>query len=240
MEYLLNDAVYFDDEKRTLKDQNTEIQLSVATSKLLSELISSNEQQVSRVTLLENVWENMGLVASDNNLNRNISLLRKAFQEFNVPVEIETLPKQGFILHSKVDIISAHPVAISSPANPKKNLASFYISAICAAFFVALLSFSINYSNKDDIGLQKYKDIERCQVFANDKKVNTSHIDDFFKSPLGLKISEVCKTQHKDIYFDDSKVPMNNRAYATHVVLCGNEKIGSDDECKNFINYNNN
>jgi DNA-binding winged helix-turn-helix (wHTH) protein len=240
MEYLLNDSVYFDDEKRTLKDQNTEIQLPVATSKLLSELISSNEQLVNRATLLENVWENMGLVASDNNLNRNISLLRKAFQELNVPIEIETIPKQGFIFHGKVDVISAQSVATSVPVSPKKKLTSCYVSAICATFFVALLLFSINYSNKDDISLQKYKDVELCQVFSNDKKVDTNHIDEFFKSPLGLRISEICKTQSKSIYFDDNKVPIKNRAYGTHVVLCGNETTGSDDECKNYINYNNN
>ncbi|XXD07981.1 winged helix-turn-helix domain-containing protein [Klebsiella sp. R445] len=240
MKYLLNDTLYFDDEKRTLKDKSTETQLAVATSKLLAELISSNGQQVSRMTLLENVWDDMGLVASDNNLNRNISLLRKAFQEFDVSVEIETVPKQGYIFHGKVDIISGQDVTISTAVNKKAGLIRCYISMFCALLFITLLYFSIHHSSQDNVDLVKYKNIGSCQVFLNDKKINVKHVDSFFTSPLGLRISENCKTQKKNIYFDDNKIPISNRAYETHVVLCGDEKKEADDECKNYINYNNN
>ncbi|MEB7116583.1 winged helix-turn-helix domain-containing protein [Enterobacter cloacae] len=83
MQYLLDGIVHYNDESRILTDNKREVELSLATSRLLNALIDANNSQVSRTELLEKVWEEHGLVASDNNLNRNISLLRKAFLEFS-------------------------------------------------------------------------------------------------------------------------------------------------------------
>ncbi|MDR9963976.1 winged helix-turn-helix domain-containing protein [Enterobacter cloacae subsp. cloacae] len=75
--------MHYNDESRILTDNKREVELSLATSRLLNALIDANNSQVSRTELLEKVWEEHGLVVSDNNLNRNISLLRKAFLEFS-------------------------------------------------------------------------------------------------------------------------------------------------------------
>ena len=93
MQYLLDGIVHYNDESRILTDNKREVELSLATSRLLNALIDANNSQVSRTELLEKVWEEHGLVASDNNLNRNISLLRKAFLEFSLEDKIETIPK---------------------------------------------------------------------------------------------------------------------------------------------------
>ena len=105
MQYLLDGIVHYNDESRILTDNKREVELSLATSRLLNALIDANNSQVSRTELLEKVWEEHGLVASDNNLNRNISLLRKAFLEFSLEDKIETIPKQGFVTIRLYDIL---------------------------------------------------------------------------------------------------------------------------------------
>ena len=45
-------------------------------------------------------------MASNHNLNRNISILRKTLQELGLSDIIETIPKQGFRLHCDFKLIS--------------------------------------------------------------------------------------------------------------------------------------
>ncbi|MFT0928759.1 winged helix-turn-helix domain-containing protein [Enterobacter cloacae] len=134
MQYLLDGIVHYNDESRILTDNKREVELSLATSRLLNALIDANNSQVSRTELLEKVWEEHGLVASDNNLNRNISLLRKAFLEFSLEDKIETIPKQGFVLHCQCTRVreGANKQVISSQAD-----SLIKISRIWADFFPA-------------------------------------------------------------------------------------------------------
>lgn len=120
MQYLLDGIVHYNDESRILTDNKREVELSLATSRLLNALIDANNSQVSRTELLEKVWEEHGLVASDNNLNRNISLLRKAFLEFSLEDKIETIPKQGFVLHCQCTRVST--TRSSTYENLKKSV----------------------------------------------------------------------------------------------------------------------
>ncbi|MCM7497160.1 hypothetical protein M8R81_19790, partial [Enterobacter cloacae] len=75
MQYLLDGIVHYNDESRILTDNKREVELSLATSRLLNALIDANNSQVSRTELLEKVWEEHGLVASDNNLGNDSNLL---------------------------------------------------------------------------------------------------------------------------------------------------------------------
>ncbi|MEN8466978.1 winged helix-turn-helix domain-containing protein, partial [Enterobacter cloacae subsp. cloacae] len=67
MQYLLDGIVHYNDESRILTDNKREVELSLATSRLLNALIDANNSQVSRTELLEKVWEEHGL-GNDSNL----------------------------------------------------------------------------------------------------------------------------------------------------------------------------
>jgi len=70
---------------------------------LLSLLIQSKSQQVSREQLINEVWQ--GRVVSESAINRAISMLRKAFQQLDPTVDyIETLPKVGYRLLPRLNI----------------------------------------------------------------------------------------------------------------------------------------
>ena len=77
MNYLLENSVHYNEESRALENDNTEIILPVSAARLLSLLLQRNKEQLSRNEILEKVWEQHGLVASNHNLNRNISIPNK-------------------------------------------------------------------------------------------------------------------------------------------------------------------
>lgn len=45
-------------------------------------------------------------MASNHNLNRNVSILRKTLQELGLSDIIETIPKQGFRLHCDFKLVA--------------------------------------------------------------------------------------------------------------------------------------
>lgn len=77
MNYLLENSVHYNEESRALENDNTEIILPVSAARLLSLLLQKNNEQLSRNEILEKVWEQYGLVASNHNLNRNVSILQE-------------------------------------------------------------------------------------------------------------------------------------------------------------------
>lgn len=80
--YIINNTLLFSPEDCTLSqqsDQNKIELLSKPAARLFNELITlyQNGHLATRDELLTNVWENHGLVGSNNNLNTYISEIRK-------------------------------------------------------------------------------------------------------------------------------------------------------------------
>ncbi|MCB4614590.1 winged helix-turn-helix domain-containing protein [Enterobacter asburiae] len=241
MEYLLDGIVHYNNDLRTLTDNKHTVELSLATSRLLNALIDANNRQISRTELLEKVWEEHGLVASDNNLNRNISLLRKAFLEFSLEDKIETIPKQGFVLHCKCTPVNP----ISSNTREKlKNIyssnKSFHISTIILTFLILSTfgTFYLNHANNSN--LHKYKSVGLCDVFSDVNVIKQENIDAFFNTTLGQKIALQCTKKTSIIYFDDNRAPLKSMVYSTHIAVCGKVNTGKGHECENYVNINNN
>ena len=61
MNYLLENSVHYNEESRSLENDNTEIILPVSAARLLSLLLQKNNEQLSRNEILEKVWEQYGL-----------------------------------------------------------------------------------------------------------------------------------------------------------------------------------
>ncbi|MEY0729321.1 transcriptional regulator [Providencia rettgeri] len=88
-------------------DKNQFIELSKPAARLFDEIISLNLKKglATRDELLTNVWEEYGLVGSNNNLNTYISEIRKKLEQVGIdPKCIVTVPKKGFRLDSHIVI----------------------------------------------------------------------------------------------------------------------------------------
>lgn len=86
-------------------DRSQNVELSKPAARLFSEIISLNLKKgiATRDELLTNVWEEHGLVGSNNNLNTYISEIRKKLELIGIdPHLIVTVPKKGFRLDAPV------------------------------------------------------------------------------------------------------------------------------------------
>ncbi|QUY46662.1 winged helix-turn-helix domain-containing protein [Serratia plymuthica] len=100
MRYIINNDIKYHEDRSelvSLHDDIPPIVLTATLNRLLSTLVRNNNLVLSRETLLMQVWEAHGQVASGNNLNNTISILRKAFSSLGEEEIIVTLPRQGFM-----------------------------------------------------------------------------------------------------------------------------------------------
>ncbi|WP_411748905.1 winged helix-turn-helix domain-containing protein [Serratia marcescens] len=100
MRYIINNNIKYHEDRSELVSVNDDIPpitLTATLNRLLSTLVRNNNLVLSRETLLTQVWEAHGQVASGNNLNNTISILRKAFSSLGEEEIIVTLPRQGFM-----------------------------------------------------------------------------------------------------------------------------------------------
>ncbi len=107
--FIINETLLFSPESGSLSlkdDPVCHTHLSKPASRLLKELIQLyNEKKIAtRDELLTNVWENYGLIGSNNNLNTYISEIRKKIDSISKYSEfIITIPKKGFRLNGKIE-----------------------------------------------------------------------------------------------------------------------------------------
>jgi DNA-binding winged helix-turn-helix (wHTH) protein len=106
MKYTINLIVVFDPEHRTLALNNnnqTAIELSKPSCRVLNEFIKNNGDNLSRDSLLKNAWEDYGFPPSNASLNNCISDLRKSFVSLGLekPIII-TLTKVGFRMEADI------------------------------------------------------------------------------------------------------------------------------------------
>jgi len=103
MKKIINDRILYDSEKRSLSVQDQQVVLSVPTARLLALFIANNYQQLNREAIIEEVWGKHGMIPSGHTLNKNISILRKAFSGLGVDDVIITIPREGFIFQARLN-----------------------------------------------------------------------------------------------------------------------------------------
>lgn len=239
MQYLLENIVNYVEESRILRSVDDEVKLPVAAARLLTFLIAHNHCQVSRDEILNKVWGQYGLVQSDNNLNRNISILRKSLHQFGLKDVIETIPKQGFKLHCQLKIVCVNNSPSIKASVKKISHSRFFKKYSCAILLTTtffIIAFFLYFDKETE--MYKYKVIEKCDVYIDKYLVSGNHVDAFFDTYLGREIVASCKITPKLIYFDDNKLSLNNKLYATHIALCEKEPMVNGHECENFVNIN--
>lgn len=120
MRYIINNKIKYHEDRSELVDINAELPpqpLTATLNRLLSTLVRNNNLVLSRDTLLTQVWEAHGQVASGNNLNNTISILRKMFAALGEDDIIVTLPRQGFMF-TATSLKTTDSLAESSPETP--------------------------------------------------------------------------------------------------------------------------
>lgn len=108
MKFIMNKQIIFDSDMCTLgleDSQDESIQISNPTKRLLLLLIAHKGEAIKREVIFKKVWDDYGMVSSNNNLNQCVSKLRKIMKNLGMDEEvIVTVPKIGFMLHQQVDV----------------------------------------------------------------------------------------------------------------------------------------
>lgn len=106
MKYKLNDTVLFDEDAGTLGPSDLSddpIPISNPTKRLLLLLMSHHGEPVNREVIFKKVWDDYGMISSNNNLNQCVSRLRRALKVMGIDDEvIVTVPKLGFMLRQEI------------------------------------------------------------------------------------------------------------------------------------------
>lgn len=109
IKYRFNDLVVFDPDEATLSlgdlnDDNV-IAISSVTCRLLQLFVENHGEVISRDVLFKRIWDDYGMISGNNNLNQNISKLRKIVKTLGIDDEfISTVPKTGFVLNKEIKL----------------------------------------------------------------------------------------------------------------------------------------
>ncbi|WP_375055734.1 transcriptional regulator [Zobellella sp. DQSA1] len=107
MLYVINGRLVFNDEDGSIRlsgEDEVFALLPSPASRLLSYFIEHNGRNISRDELLSEVWDKYGLVASGNNLNNYVSMLRRSLSEAGENELIVTIPRFGFSFNAGVQV----------------------------------------------------------------------------------------------------------------------------------------
>lgn len=137
MFYIIENKIIFNPEDNTLSLQdNIENQVSISNParRILLLLIEQQGAVVQRDMFFKKVWDDYGLVSSNNNLNHCISKLRKVINTLGHTDEvIVTVPKVGFLLKKEIaitliddlhDILAPQPDLHTASVDTPKELLS--------------------------------------------------------------------------------------------------------------------
>ncbi|WP_158782353.1 winged helix-turn-helix domain-containing protein [Pantoea sp. BAV 3049] len=109
MKFIINGQIYFDSDTASLSPVggNDElVQISNPAKRLLLLLIYHQGEAVSREVIFKKVWDDFGMVSSNNNLNQCISKLRRVLKNLGAEEEvISTVPKLGFMLLQQIPVM---------------------------------------------------------------------------------------------------------------------------------------
>ncbi|TQI81519.1 transcriptional regulator [Serratia fonticola] len=108
MKYRFNDRVIFDSDAGTLgrSDLSEEpVLISNPAKRLLLLLIDYYGKPVSRDLIFKKVWDDYGMISSNNNLNQCVSKLRRIIKVMGIDDEVvATVPKLGFMLRKEIQV----------------------------------------------------------------------------------------------------------------------------------------
>ncbi len=123
MKVIIENLVAFDNAACRLSNIQTadEVVISLVHAQLLTLLINHRGFAVSRNEIFEKIFDANGAHATNNNLNQNISILRKHLSQLGIEREvITTVTRVGFMIDDSVlvEIYENDPPAALDEARP--------------------------------------------------------------------------------------------------------------------------
>ncbi|CAI1800413.1 winged helix-turn-helix domain-containing protein [Serratia fonticola] len=243
MNYIINGSLLFDTEEHLLSNEqnNKTLTLSAISSRLLCELLK-NPAGVTREHLLNVVWSEHGLTASNNNLNNHISILRKHLEELaDLHDLIKTVPKKGFALNRNHMIVlvegEGQPVRTvqGSTVRGKPSFRSIYMSLalfilVLLALFTSLYGDKIHsmFSNTQPKTFYKYKGCVLKTLREIPEKKRQASIA--LVMEMIRKNDVDCEYDRYDVFFYLSGEEQSANQFRM-LSLCRNEKGGNYDHC---------
>lgn len=186
MIFHINNNVLFNEDECTLAhidNSTTKIALLKPSARLLSLFIRNNNVLLLRDKLLNEVWVEHGLKASNNNLNNYVSGLRKSLAQFGEEALIVTYPRQGFkftadIIHeinsnegndAKEKTIKESAFSNNHSVDKDKiQSAPRSLRRMIVTFLACLVLFSamVLYQNATRVSMYPLGNYERCQIYS--------------------------------------------------------------------------
>lgn len=190
MNFLIDGGLLFmpGDNSLQLRDDPSRLAtLPVPATLLLTVLVTTPRQVISRDSLMEAAWDRSGFRASGHNLNTYISVIRNALTDLDVDRNlIKTIARQGLILQADVEILET-PVAPHHAPLPAElvvlphsdSLAPvksgnpitlrYCATVIVLMFFAALipvLLFSGRTPHIAELNSEKIGALGRCEIYS--------------------------------------------------------------------------
>lgn len=235
--YIIDEQYIFEQKTNSIYkkiDRNQNIELSKPAARLFNEIIILNLKKgiATRDELLTNVWEEYGLVGSNNNLNTYISEIRKKLELLGLdPKSIVTVPKKGFRIDNRISVHESDSVTnnnkndeeihyyqekLDQIENSNSNIPLKEIMAVSENSNIAMISpmekpFEVTVENldKEDVELNETKHDK--SIFKN-KKMNRDFIKFILLAISALAISYIIhifiyhsapnETEKKPIYYN--------------------------------------
>ncbi|QJU42568.1 helix-turn-helix domain-containing protein [Serratia marcescens] len=213
----INKGILYNENESTLAhidNMENKITLFKPASRLLSLFIKNNRKLLLREQLLNDVWVDYGLKASNNNLNNYVSGLRKALAQFGAEEIIITYPRQGFKFNAKnireIDELNdnyrrqINSIATTPPASQSIKKASglqkilkrlVIVTSIC----FALILFIELYQQATSTNMRALGKYDLCQIYS----VN-SHSDALPKIRKLIQYAGFNCLTKADVYYYDN------------------------------------
>ncbi|MBH3016430.1 winged helix-turn-helix domain-containing protein [Serratia ureilytica] len=256
MRYVINNKIKYHEDRSELVDLNAELPpqpLTATLNRLLSALVRNNNLVLSRDTLLTQVWEAHGQVASGNNLNNTISILRKMFAALGEDDIIVTLPRQGFMFtaaslkttDSLAESLPEMPLPVAADnALPTRPLLTLRFKRLGLAALLLLAAGSGLWAWQDagyaPISTVSVGNIGSCEVkfVASYHKVGPGEADlAHLKNMLAQDKSVRCTEPATLLYYDSGSVLSGavGRARASYYFYCPQAEIAAGKvQCENY------
>lgn len=241
MKCVINERIVYDFNNRELGLYSRKITLPAATARLLALFIMHNGQQVNREPIIEEVWGKHGMAPSGHSLNKNISLLRKAFSELGELNLIETIPREGFVFRASIRSLDPYSLDITPSTAMDRNEEGhnsnriFYFLWLTVGVLVLLASGLLycGFFKNDDVTF--VRKIGGCKIFTT-RDNPPGKIAHFLLTEKWQKIRSVCSEgQRVIVFYDDNSLSGDNRLKEHFLSVCPADKKGMAYACENYV-----
>ncbi|MGN6041354.1 winged helix-turn-helix domain-containing protein [Serratia marcescens] len=264
MRYIINNNIKYHEDRSelvSLHDDIPPITLTATLNRLLSALVRNNNLVLSRDALLAQVWEAHGQVASGNNLNNTISILRKMFATLGEDDIIVTLPRQGFMFRAsqlktadsqvKGPVEPVEPAELAEPVEPSESDTSpaliphmprlkRYALMVLIALAIGSGIWAWLATGYPPLRVANVGKIDNCEVqfVTSYHKTGPSEIDrQHFQEMLKKNNHVQCHEPATLLYFDSQAILPNTtgKVRIAYLYYCPQAKMAAGKvQCENF------